>query len=412
MGSAGKVRTPLGQRLRRARVGALPTLIWVGSAALAVELWVAGPVPATYHGLARETRHEVTAGIDGALTRLHVEVFSTVRMGDPLATFDSEPLEAAIRTADAELRRLEADLIAERARIAAEEQALRQEWAMRHGLAESTVSLEFPAEVRAFHADETGLELDLLRNRLALTSSELEADRLEVQVRRARGLASERFAPEADAVDLEKALAQERARALDLRAVEAGLVVSLEEARARRRALEESYRPPAAPTHLASDPEARLAGLRAATAVQACRLDELALRRKHLLCRAPSSGTVAEVSASAGQTVVAGQPLIVLTVSEPEEVDLWISEWSPSHPRLGDRFTMSRAASPASAPPTEGVVSAMGPGLELMPQRLWRDVRAPEYGRVYLVRPVTKLELVPGERLALDPVGESSVASR
>lgn len=412
MAVQGKIATPIGQRLKRARVGVLPLAIWGGAVFLAMKLWLAGPSMSTYMGLAHSTETNITCPVDGAVGDILVELYETVATGQPLVTIQDEGLQAAIETAQAELTRLSAEVSAQRAALEVEEEVARREEALRYGQATSVASLEVPSEMRAFHTDETSLELRILDTQLAITTSELEADRLDVELQRARSMAESQVGPLIDVEGLEKRLALERGRSDSLRLIEARANIELVMAQDRRRAVEAGYEPP--PMQELVDPalEARLAGWKTAILVQHKRVAELALRREAYVLKAPSGGRVAALVASAGQFLSAGDPVLVLMDSESREVALWVPEWSPSPPRLGDRLLVTHPVEPDSNAVAECVVQAMSPGIELMPQRLWRDGRVAEYGRAVLIGPVAALKLVPGERVRIDPLGEGSFESR
>jgi len=44
----------------------------------------------------------------------------------------------------------------------------------------------------------------------------------------------------------------------------------------------------------------------------------------------------------------------------------------------------------------ESVVTGVSPGIDALPQRLWRDARVPEYGRGVMIAASPELSLTPG----------------
>ena len=401
--SAGRIPTPLDQRIRRARVGLLPFVIWVGAGALALELWRAGPTTSTFHGLAHEQEIRVTSPVDARLDSIHVALFEPVPAGAAVATLDATALEASLETARAELEHLRAELDGQRATLEAEAEAVRRQLRSDHRFAASIASLEYPAERRAYFSDEADLSLRMLETRLAQTESELEADRIEVRWKRAASLAARGVGPEAEAEELELRLGQERALAASLERLEVGLSQELEAARERRLELEASYLGPPLEELPETALDARLAGWSGAIKVQARRLEELAVLRASYVLRAPRSGRVAVVEATEGQFLLAGDPVVVLVDPAPRDVALWVPEVVPDAPEVGDLFLVARAAGTRNAAVAECRVRSVSPRLEPLPQRLWRDLRVAEYGRVCLLGPVTALDLVPGERVRIDP---------
>lgn len=389
-----KISTPWRQTLKRLRVGALPFIVWSAGVLVALNSWLAEPRASTFYGLARAEEVHVSSPVDGELAGLVVELYQTVVAGEPLATIDDTGLDALIETTRAELARLTATTQSQRASIRAGDAAARREAAARHGLSLSMASLEYPAELRAFHSDEAALALKILEVRLKITTSALEVDRMEVRLRRLQALPVE-IVSQADSEDLEQRLGVESAQTENLRIIEAGLQAQLEQARSRRRTLVESYDTP--PFEAFPDPafESLLAGWTAAIVVQQKRLDELAVLRKAHVLRAPASGRVAALLAPEGQFLLAGDPILVLVDPRATDVALWVPESTPT----------ARRVDAQSDKVTECVVQLISPRLEVMPQRLWQDARITEYGRAYLIGPVSALELLPGERVRIDPVG-------
>jgi len=221
---------------------------------------------------------------------------------------------------------------------------------------------------------------------------------------RAKALAERQVGPVSDVADLDKLLQKERARKTSLGLIEAGLKAQLEQARVRRNSVLSAYQAPPLERFGNSELEARLAGWNAALVVQRKRIDELALSRESYVLRAPAAGRVATLVASQGQFLMAGDPILILTDLKSSGVALWVPELSATPPRLGDRFHVRRALVTPAGAVSECVVQAMSPRLELMPQRLWRDSRVAEYGRACTIGPVAALQLVPGERVYIDPL--------
>jgi len=397
------IPTPFAQRLQRARVSLIPLVVWLSSAFLASRLWLAQPAVSTYFGLAHAAELRVLSPVDGEITGLSVGLFQRVSSGQILATIGSRDIDARIATARAELDRLGAELNAQRAELELESRL--SEWEAAQDLisATSIASLEFPAEIRAFHSDESGIELKLLETHLDITSSELEANRLAVRLRRTEALASESLKPAADVEDLDSRLAKERARTHDLQQLELGLKRELVEARSLREEVVGNYQSPS--MNLAVDPaiDERLAGFVGAVAVQQRKLDELVVLQKSYVIRAPKAGQVASLSASEGEFVLAGTPILVLSDSVTSKVAMWVPEFTPGFINLGDRLAVTRAAEGVSAEPIECFVESLSPRLEVIPNRLWRDIKVPEYGRNCLLAASTSLMLLPGELVSIDP---------
>ena len=49
----------------------------------------------------------------------------------------------------------------------------------------------------------------------------------------------------------------------------------------------------------------------------------------------------------------------------------------------------------------ESFVVRLGPDVEMLPERLWRQPSTPEYGRAVVIAAVPSLDLTPGELLSV-----------
>ena len=398
------VPTPLDQRLRRARVAMLPGLVWLLGAFLAARLWLAGPRSATYYGLATGTETRVTCPEDARLERVLVSLYESVDAGEILAVLDDSGLRARIETERAVLEQVAATLRAERSRLENGEARERHAEAMRSAAMLTTLSLEYPAELRAFFADETALELRELEVRLERSLSALERARLEVALARAEAMVEGHIGARAEVEDLRLRVALEEERAASLDSIETGVRSAIAAARKRRETLGREFDPSAFTPLAEFDLEEQLEGWKLEIEVQEQRLAELNQLRGRYVLRAPQAGRVAALVASEGQFLLAGEGVLVLMEAEAREVALWVPEHSSESPTVGDRLLLTNRVDRTTEIVAECFVQALSPRLERMPERLWRDARVVEYGRAARVGPAAALALVPGQRVRIDPV--------
>ena len=399
-----KIRTPLGQRLRRLRTGALPFVIWVGALGVAGVLWRETPQRGDFVGIAEGQEAQLSAPFQGQLKQLHVELHQPVQAGQLLASLDDAGLGARFATQEAELRRLSAQLSARRAELEWELRLAQTRAETQHAQALSTAGLEYPAELRAFHADESRLSLGKLESQLARALSELESERIEARLVRAKALVLGAAGPARDVEDLALELDQERAKARSLERLAEQQTLELREAKARREALLKSYVGP--PLEFLPEPalEALLEGLRAALEVQGARLEELRLQREQHLLRAPAAGHVASIEAHAGQQLQAGQPILTLVQARPDQITLWLPESSAHAPHTGQALSLARQGSSARGKRVPCRVESLGPRIESLPARLWARSDIPEYGRLCKLSGASQLGLLSGERVWASPL--------
>ena len=399
-----KIPTPLGQRLRRLRMGALPLVIWLGALGLATLIWRQAPQGGDFQGIAEGLESRLSAPFPGQLKELLVRLHQPVQQGQLLATLDDASLGAQLATQQAELQRLEAELSARRAELEWELQLAQTRAETQHAQSLSTAGLEYPAELRAFHADESRLSLGLLENQLARALSALESERIEARLVRAQALLQVAAGPARDMEELALLLDQERARTQGLERLSAAQQLELQRARDRREALLAAYVGPPLGELPRPRLEALLEGMQTALVVQEARLEELRVQRERYLLRAPIQGHVASIEALEGQDLQAGEPILTLVQARPDQVTLWLPESSAFLPRTGQRLSLARQATDAPGPRVACRVESLGPRIESLPARLWAQRDLPEYGRVCRLSGAAELALLSGERVWASPI--------
>jgi multidrug resistance efflux pump len=143
------------------------------------------------------------------------------------------------------------------------------------------------------------------------------------------------------------------------------------------------------------DKDPVLRPLQDAVRAQEGRIREIEIQRRGLALRSPVAGRVTQVLARHGQAVLPGEPLAFVMEHVASEIVAYAPEDLGG--RVAERARVAairRQPRPASA---ESIVARVGPAIEVMPQRLWRDPAIPEYGRPFLVSAVPALGLTAGE---------------
>ncbi|MCA9320718.1 MAG: hypothetical protein KDB53_08290, partial [Planctomycetes bacterium] len=116
--------------------------------------------------------------------------------------------------------------------------------------------------------------------------------------------------------------------------------------------------------------------------------------------RCPIDGMARRVTASDGQHVLEGEPLLEVQSRSCRDVVVWMADGSgwPEVQR-GDLIDLRRNRALGAL--IESRVVSIGAAIEALPQALWLDPRTPEYGRPILAR-LAQDDLVPGERLSAE----------
>ena len=410
----GKVPIPLRERWHDLRVHGLPLIVWLIAATAVYLLWTRQvPVP-NMVGLARTQQYEVSSPTSGRLDQVLVQQYELVVAGQLIASLDMAPHQASLETAKAELAKLTADVDAQMANLQAT--AARDLWQMQHDREQALASADADriadraAQLRRFEGDEADLQIEILEAELEVADNQLESSRLLVRLERAKKLAAGAAGPESDVEDLQLRMDQALGRVKIYQGLVTGLEAELAAAKQRRQnylnELEPLHLPEALPASL--DLEPQLAGLRAAIVVQRRRLQELELVQSHYLMHAPFAGRVESAPAPVGQALLAGEAVAVLVNPLPREVVVYLPENQTAGVAVGDSFRVSRRMETGMEPnkvvSVDSVVLAQLPSVKELPSRLWSNPQVAEYGKAYLVGPVTQMNLLPGERVYLTPL--------
>jgi HlyD family secretion protein len=385
LANADHIPTPLRQRWTDFRTGPLAGLLWGVGAVFCAWMMSWSPNSLGLVGIAHVDEVQVTAPLDGEIAEVLVDLYDEVRPGDVIALMDTTEVEARLATAAAEVDRLRAELEAASARLADELDRAEH---------------DREAELRRFRNDEEELGLEVLSLYVELERDRLERDRLRAQLDRVDQLTREGLHPELERDDLAN-----RVRVLD-GAIGRGeaLIAATEaahgEATARRAAFE------VARVEVPLK-EPYLSPLREAIEVQRLRLGEIGVLRERLLLRAPIPGRIRTLLVGPGQSIVQGDPIAMVSDPTVTRVVAYVPEVSAGEIGLGARLLVARMADPRTV--AESYVTEIGPTVELLPERLWRDPVVPEYGLPLLAR--APLALVPGERVRVRFTGDGRATS-
>jgi multidrug resistance efflux pump len=370
---AGPIETPLAQRLSDFRLRTLPLIVWTVCALVAVGMLVGRASRFEYVGLAQTMEYPISPASTGTVQTVVVDIYDRVDPGEMVAKLDDTLLLASIETSSATLVKLQSELEAARAQLLTDEGQGLANWA---------------ADLRRFQADEEQRRLDLLSLRVAYEERQIELERFDIEEQRAREL----FEAGVVAKNL-----WERAR-LERDAVRQGLEdgrILLEQteqeyfaARTRREEYEAGL-----PNGDWMDPI--LQPLREAIEVESRRLDEIEVARQALVLRSPVAGQVSEILCRRGQSVRPGEPVVVVAEGSVREIVAYLAEddgreIAPSTPVMVSTRGVGGTVS-------ESVVIRVGPTIQQLPPRLWRNPRQPDYGRAVVIAAVPGMRLTPGE---------------
>ncbi len=378
-----KIRIPMAQRLDDFRRGPLQLLIWGSVAVCTLFLLERQKVEFEILGIVRALESEVSVAVDGRLVEVFIEPFDDVLLGDEVARLDDSLLQAEIATALASIEDLSNQLDTQRAALQVQLDNETRTVRQRHEI-ELHRHL---SELRRYKIDEEGHRLGKLAVEVHIEADLVERDRLDLDVRRTRELVDSGTSPPDELDDLQLRRGTIDATIRENRALAAGFEQSHQAAIARRVEFEEN-RP-----ELPTDPS--LAPFFASIRAETLRVEEIRIRRRAMVLRAPFAGRVTSVLAAAGQALLAGEPVAMITSPHADEVLAYQPEAlrSPLHP--GTRVLVSPRDDGTLV--VAATVTRLGPAIEAIPERLWYDPAVPEYGRPFLCVGLGGLRLMPGE---------------
>jgi multidrug resistance efflux pump len=390
--------------LSRLRRHILPILVWLCVVACVVGLFARRSQRFEVLGIAQGQIRQVAATCTGRLKSVPVSLFEQVEVGQTLAVVDTvldneQLLEAELKSqlaaATAEIEHLVAQLVPTQEALLAEE---------------ADREINRVAEIRRFLVDVEQTRLQIFKLRSQIASDQIILEDLEVEVKITEDLlAQEAVTP----YELQKAKVQydslSKKTAEDQRMLEQAKS-DLEQARQRYDEYARKH-----PFHPSVDDA--LDVIRKEISVQEHIMNGLLSQletlksRKALELKSPFEGVVIGMQANTnevalrrpgenvlrrpGEVVTAGDPIFAVAEAEPSKIIAYVSEAQLGQVREKMPVELIKNTQPAQIAWSE--VIFVGPTAELMPERLWRNIATPQWGRPIIVNIPEGLKLVPGE---------------
>lgn len=357
----------------------IPVAVWLVAVGAAGTLLIRRSVTGELTGIAVPEQRAIAALADGRLRLLPVELFESVKEGQTLAVLEDDRIQAALATAAAEAARLRSEFVAAESRLTAE--AAAQE-------------ADYVAQARRFAIDVENLRLREVELHVTLEADRARVEFLRLQrdlfgnLREQAAVSELRFkSAEADLAALERTISANQDVLSD---------VQQDLAQASRRQ-EEYARHHALPAELdkALDP------LRAAITVQQRRIDELSAEQSLLILKCPLDGKVSQLLRGVGESIRTGEPILMIASTRPSAVMVYAA---PSQLlRLGDgatvRLDLSRDGRDSKS--VAAHVQAVGPTIEQLPARLWRNPSIPEWGWPVRISIPPAMDVLCGEMISV-----------
>jgi multidrug resistance efflux pump len=372
---AKPIATPRAQRVAEFKQRTLPVIVWSVCALLCVVLLTNRARNFQYIGLAQAPQYEVSATATGTIDTLVVVLFQDVQAGEVVVTLDERPVLATIATANATIVKLQAELEAAKAKMFSGSGS---------GLADVN------ADLRRFQIDEEDRRLAALSLRVVIESDAVERNRLWLEVERNRRLLEDGVIGQSFFDTVQAAHDVVDTQLTENRILLAQTEEEFRAARDRREAYEGELAvvPAAAPL---------LLPLQEAISIEAARLSEIQILRESLVLRSPVDGRVSHVYGRRGQAVIPGEPLVLISERTVSEIVAYLAEADGLHVEEQQPVRLVSHTRPGIV--SDSVVLRVSPGIQMLPQRLWRNPQVADYGRAVVIAPQPAMRLTPGETI-------------
>ncbi len=309
----GKIRTPLRRRLQWVRCRLVPLVVWLGVVAVVVMFWRERVAMFDAPGMIEAERQAVIAPLQsGTLVGLTVGLSQEVEPGTVVARLDDAAVRAGLEVAQAELKRLQAEL-------QATERRLRDEAELERA--------NLFSKTRNYAVRTEQLRLDKLDRMIQLENDQVELQRLGAMLERSRALHDRSVIGDQEYDDVK----------FRYEALKRKIAASKEALTVVERQLAAALDAGGMPDELvrAESIEVALKPLREAINVQLKRLDEVRLQREALVLRSPIGGVITAVYRRVGDTVLAGDPVVAVADLGTMQVVSFVEQGRPLEPREG-----------------------------------------------------------------------------
>ena len=368
-------------------------LVWLAAIGCVVLLFHRREQRFEVLGIAQGRVHQVAAAVDGRLRIVSVELFENVSRGQTLATLDDTQLNTQIATIHAEIEHLMSQMLFTEDTMLAEA---------------GNLETDSIASQRRFFVDVENARLRILQLQTLIETDKVTAEDLAVEVK----IATELLDKDAIAAyELQKA--QALYNVVAKRIEENGHLLAqaeqdLEQAQQRRDEFAQRQ-----PVHPSVD--SALDTIRKQIAVQEKLIAELSVQRQALRITSPVDGMVIQIQVDTnratlrragedvlrrpGEVVLAGDPILVVTETKLTEIVAYIGQEQLA--KVKERMVVQLIKSTEPAQIASSQIVRLGPIMEPMPQRLWRNPNIAQWGRPILIKIPPGLKLLPGETVGI-----------
>ena len=373
--------------LFRLRPHLLPIFVWLLALAGVGFLFSRRTQRFEVLGVAAGLEYQVTTNCPARISGVYVQLFDTVTKGRTVAVVDTvldneKPrgeLKAQLATTLAEIEHLTAQLVPTQDSLSAEKSAIQT----------SRISDE-----RRFSVDVENARLDVLRLRGLIQTDKIMLEDLAMDVKITKDLVDqEAVVP----YELQKVQAQYDSLAKKIEENER-LLEQAEAAFGKAQDRLNEY-VKNQPYHPSIDDAVEV--IRKAIRVQERRMDELLAQiealdeRSSIELQAPFDGIVSRIFRRESETILAGEPILTITQTQPTEIIAYADESQLNSVHEGMSVELIKSSEPAQI--ARSHVTQVGPKIEQLPTHLWRNPNVPQWGRPFRIEVPAQMILTVGE---------------
>jgi multidrug resistance efflux pump len=374
--------------IRRLNMHIMPVLVWLLAVITIVGLFQQRAQRFEVVGIAQSNSVNVASTCDGRLKSMPVQLFEEVKKGQILAVIDT--------VLDNE--QLKAELQAEQNILLADIDRLTVELNSAHRVYEANIQdrrSDWIAQNRTFTADIVNAKLNVLTIEASLKPDQIRLENLKlnnkIYLSQDNRINTNAIPYELKKIRLEydelAKKVESNQQLLDQAKIELG------QAEQRRKEYHANYS-----EFASTDEQAEEVVLKSVNVLEK-KIDRLWVQREDLVLRAPFDGIVRQLAGKTGEAVSAGTPILTLAETTPSEI-LAYADQSPSN-QIAEAMEVELVRN--SDPPqiARSHVIHLGPAIEQLPNRLWRNPNVPQWGRPFLVEIPAGMELIPGELVGI-----------
>ncbi len=359
----------------------IPTVVWVGAIGAAVSLYRGEHTVGSVQGFAEDRSITIAPSEVGRVRELRASLHQFVEPGDILVQLDDRECQLRLATLTAELERLRKDIDAERSQLAMSQTDLE--------LTEEDLSRRLLTDRESAHIQYLSMMAIQAGDQARLNGLMVEEDILNQLLHKKDASFREvnNFKTEIDAV---------RARLKSNEDNLARMHKAFRDADLRWYMHHEQQKMP-------YDRDAVLAPLHVAVQVKEHEILELVHRIDENVRRSPIHGQVTALYAGSGDTVNAGDPILVVSPTSTRRVIAFVSEAEAGRVRVGAPMRIHPAArSPDGRRAMDGEIVSVADTIREAPERFRRMPNIPVWGREIVIRIDGDAMLIPGESVSIN----------